>query len=59
MNTADLCPEGRTLYAEYLKLLSTYREFQRMHMMFAASNTYHRFLHHVDNECAICKQEEE
>jgi hypothetical protein len=55
MNTADYCPEGRELYAEYERCMRTFREFARIHMQFMMTRAYQAYRQHVDNECDVCR----
>jgi len=64
MNTADLCAEGRELYAEYINwmtytgrtwLAGTYKLIQ---VQRAEMDAYRRFKEHVDG-CPICSRKDD
>jgi len=62
MNTADLCAEGRELYAEYMAWIN-YREecfgnSTLMQIQRREHDAYRRFKEHVDG-CPICSRKDE
>ena len=54
MNTADLCPRGRELYAEWMAWKE--RKFAQTAMQ--EYYAYRAYQEHI-GECPFCKQEEE
>jgi len=59
MNTADLCAEGRELYAEYMALkYSGWGGSKLVRVQRAEMDAYRRFKEHVDG-CPICSRKDD
>ena len=56
MNTADYCPRGRELYAEWMAWLNaSYRCVGNL-LINPRLSTYRAYRQHVDNECDMCAE---